>query len=268
MRMLYFFLCLSGGRTELANPNNKHYRITGKEKEEIDAILYHTATHDACGYLSEYHYVGPGYNYLGTMLTVFPTCIPQSGRLASLMFWKKLINEPDTPFEYWKESIHFACLLNVHFRLLSFTAVVWDVTQRPPLEMDEFCTRCPLWLAYMGYGMEKPLLDWEALGGYPKQRLKRRLILVRIWFIVTMLWSKFLIECQRLWGIFCSVTFILPSVRRLTPDAQRIRISHDQAMITRVFLRVKLLTCVYSEFSMTFWGNFFYSNWSIEYPSF
>ena len=164
MRMLYFFLCLSGGRTELANPNNKHYRITGKEKEEIDAILYHTATHDACGYLSEYHYVGPGYNYLGTMLTVFPTCIPQSGRLASLMFWKKLINEPDTPFEYWKDSIHFACLLNVHFRLLSFTAVVWDVTQRPPLEMDEFCTRCPLWLAYMGYAMEKPLLDWEALG--------------------------------------------------------------------------------------------------------
>lgn len=100
MRTLNFFLCLSGGRTELANPNNKHYRITGKEKEEIDAILYHTATHDACGYLSEYHYVGPGYNYLGTMLTVFPTCIPQSGRLASLMFWKKLINEPDTPFEY------------------------------------------------------------------------------------------------------------------------------------------------------------------------
>lgn len=91
---------LLGGRTELANPNNKQFRITGKEKEEIEAILYHTATHDACGYLSEYHKIGPGYNYLGTMLTVFPTCIPQSGRLAALMFWKKLINEPDTPFEY------------------------------------------------------------------------------------------------------------------------------------------------------------------------
>lgn len=90
----------AGGRTELANPNNKQFRITGKEKEEIEAILYHTATHDACGYLSEYHKIGPGYNYLGTMLTVFPTCIPQSGRLAALMFWKKLINEPDTPFEY------------------------------------------------------------------------------------------------------------------------------------------------------------------------
>lgn len=90
----------AGGRTELANPNNKQFRITGKEKDEIEAILYHTATHDACGYLSEYHKIGPGYNYLGTMLTVFPTCIPQSGRLAALMFWKKLINEPDTPFEY------------------------------------------------------------------------------------------------------------------------------------------------------------------------
>ena len=89
-----------GGRTELVNPNNKQFRITGKEKEEIEAILYHTATHDACGYLSEYHKIGPGYNYLGTMLTVFPSCIPQSGRLAALMFWKKLINEPDTPFEY------------------------------------------------------------------------------------------------------------------------------------------------------------------------
>ena len=107
-----------------------------------------------------------------------------------------------------------------------------------------------------------------SVGGYPKQRLKRRLVLVTIWFIVTMLWSKFLIECQKLWGMFCSVTFILPSVRRLTPVAQRIRISHDQAMITRVFLSVKFLTCVYSEFSMTFWGNFFYSNWSIEYPCF
>ena len=125
------------------------------------------------------------------------------------------------------------------------------------------------------------LYDWPTWGmewrshfligkrwGYPKQRLKMRLVLVRIWFIVTILWSKFLIECQKLWGMFCSVTFILPSVRRLTPVAQRIRISHDQAMITRVFLSVKLLTCVYSEFSMTFWGNFFYSNWSIEYPCF
>ncbi|CAH3131784.1 unnamed protein product [Porites lobata] len=90
----------AGGRTELANPNNKHFRITGKEQEEIEAILYHTATHDACGYLNEYHQIGPGYNYLGTRLTVVPTCFPQSGRLAALMFWKKLINQPDTPFEY------------------------------------------------------------------------------------------------------------------------------------------------------------------------
>jgi len=90
----------AGGRTELANPNNKHFRIPRRDQEEIEAMLYHTATHDACGYLNEYHYIGPGYNYLGTMLTVFPTCIPQSGRLAALMFWKKLINEPDTPFEY------------------------------------------------------------------------------------------------------------------------------------------------------------------------
>lgn len=90
----------AGGRTDLANPNKKQFRITGKEKEEIDAMLFHTATHDACGYLNEYHQIGPGYNYLGTMLTVFPTCIPQSGRLAALMFWKRLINEPDTPFEY------------------------------------------------------------------------------------------------------------------------------------------------------------------------
>lgn len=90
----------AGGRTELVNPNNKHFRITSKEQEEIEAILYHTATHDACGYLNEYHQIGPGYNYLGTRLTVVPTCFPQSGRLAALMFWKKLINEPDTPFEY------------------------------------------------------------------------------------------------------------------------------------------------------------------------
>lgn len=90
----------AGGRTDLANPNKKQFRITGKEKEEIDAMLFHTATHDACGHLNEYHQIGPGYNYLGTMLTVFPTCIPQSGRLAALMFWKRLINEPDTPFEY------------------------------------------------------------------------------------------------------------------------------------------------------------------------
>jgi len=71
-----------------------------KDDCEQEIIKYHTAVHDACGYLFEFHGVGPGYNYLGTPFTVFPTFVPQSGRLAALLFWKKLINEPKSPDEY------------------------------------------------------------------------------------------------------------------------------------------------------------------------
>lgn len=75
MWMLNFFLCFLGGRIEFVNLNNKYYWIMGKEKEEIDVILYYIVIYDVCGYLSEYYYVGFGYNYFGIMLIVFLICI-------------------------------------------------------------------------------------------------------------------------------------------------------------------------------------------------
>ena len=67
-----------------------------------------------------------------------------------------------------------------------------------------------------------------SVGGYPKQRLKRRLVLVRIWFIVTMLWSKFLIECQKLWGSFAP----LPSFCHQSEDSRQ-TLNESESVTTR-----------------------------------
>ncbi|XP_032233693.2 uncharacterized protein LOC116616011 [Nematostella vectensis] len=95
----------AGGKIDsstLKSMRKKYFPLTRKLKDESeeDIIMYHTAVHDACGYLHEYHGLGPGYNYLGTMLTLIPTFVPQSGRMAALLFWKRLVNEKTVPVEY------------------------------------------------------------------------------------------------------------------------------------------------------------------------
>jgi hypothetical protein len=63
------------GNTELYRGNN------------TDSVVMHGIVHDAGGYLFNYHTIGPGYNYLGTKLTCFPSNKPMSNQVAGITFW-------------------------------------------------------------------------------------------------------------------------------------------------------------------------------------
>lgn len=56
-----------------------------------DCIVMHGITHDAGGYLLNYHRTGPGYNYINTPFTLFPTSSPFSTQYSGIKFWKKFI---------------------------------------------------------------------------------------------------------------------------------------------------------------------------------
>ncbi len=53
-------------------------------------IAYHSAVHDAFGYLINSHDTGPGYKYLGAF-SVFDTKNPLSEQVAGITFWKKTL---------------------------------------------------------------------------------------------------------------------------------------------------------------------------------
>ena len=58
-------------------------------------MAYHSAVHDAFGYLKVIHDVGPGYNYLNKS-SYFHTDDTDSfmaGQLPGIAFWKKVIDE-------------------------------------------------------------------------------------------------------------------------------------------------------------------------------
>ena len=52
-------------------------------------IGIHSIIHDASGYLKLYHNIGPGYNYLETYMTLFPTTSPMSCQISGIYFWWK-----------------------------------------------------------------------------------------------------------------------------------------------------------------------------------
>lgn len=52
-------------------------------------IAYHSAVHDAFGYLKNYHNTGPGYNYLSTC-SMFATENPAAGQISGINFWNKV----------------------------------------------------------------------------------------------------------------------------------------------------------------------------------
>lgn len=56
-------------------------------------ISMHACVHDSGGYLYNYHGLGPGYNYLNTWITFFPSSSPMACQFSGLRFWKKLIQE-------------------------------------------------------------------------------------------------------------------------------------------------------------------------------
>eukprot|EP01138_Halocafeteria_seosinensis_P012607 gb/GECG01012881.1/.p1 GENE.gb/GECG01012881.1/~~gb/GECG01012881.1/.p1 ORF type:complete len:238 (+),score=26.07 gb/GECG01012881.1/:1-714(+) len=55
------------------------------------AVAFHTCVHDASGYLLKYHRLGPGYNYLNTWGTLFPTQVSFSTQVAGIRYWCKLL---------------------------------------------------------------------------------------------------------------------------------------------------------------------------------
>ena len=58
-------------------------------------MAYHSAVHDAFGYLRVTHEVGPGYNYLDRT-SIFHTNNTDScmaGQLPGIAFWKKVIHK-------------------------------------------------------------------------------------------------------------------------------------------------------------------------------
>ncbi len=61
--------------------------------DDQDPIVMHGIVHDAGGYLYNYHQQGPGYNYLGTWWTLFPTSSPFSTQGAGVSYWGSLIDE-------------------------------------------------------------------------------------------------------------------------------------------------------------------------------
>jgi hypothetical protein len=61
--------------------------LNKKEKYGAESVILHNITHDAAGYLYRYHAVGPGYNYIRSSFTCFPTSSPKSNNMVGLIFW-------------------------------------------------------------------------------------------------------------------------------------------------------------------------------------
>ena len=67
-------------------------------------MAYHSAVHDAFGYLITKHKVGPGYDYLNGS-TFFDTSNCLSGQTPGIAFWKKTIKDIETKnkvLDVWK----------------------------------------------------------------------------------------------------------------------------------------------------------------------
>ena len=55
-------------------------------------MAYHSAVHDAFGYLITHHNVGPGYDYLGAW-SLFESKTCMSGQLSGIKFWRDVLKD-------------------------------------------------------------------------------------------------------------------------------------------------------------------------------
>eukprot|EP00794_Sanderia_malayensis_P020205 gene20205-22181_t len=62
--------------------------------DDTGPMAYHSAVHDAFGYLITFHNSGPGYDYLGAW-SLFESHTPMAGQLSGLKFWKTILKEND-----------------------------------------------------------------------------------------------------------------------------------------------------------------------------
>ena len=75
------------GRTGPGDSACLHYTLFDKS----GPIAYHSAVHDAFGYMLTYHQTGPGYKYLDNAATQGRDK-PLSGQLAGIRFWRKVLS--------------------------------------------------------------------------------------------------------------------------------------------------------------------------------
>jgi len=62
--------------------------------DDSGPMAYHSAVHDAFGYLITYHDVGPGYDYLGAW-SLFESKTCMSGQLSGIKFWRDVLKDCD-----------------------------------------------------------------------------------------------------------------------------------------------------------------------------
>ena len=58
--------------------------------DEDGPMAYHSAVHDAFGYLLKFHKIGPGYDYTGAW-SLLETSQCVSGQLGGLRFWREAL---------------------------------------------------------------------------------------------------------------------------------------------------------------------------------
>ena len=57
-------------------------------------MAFHSAVHDAFGYLYSYHEIGPGYDYLGT--SSLDEDNPMAGQFDGILFWREALKHITT----------------------------------------------------------------------------------------------------------------------------------------------------------------------------
>ena len=60
--------------------------------DENGPLAFHSAVHDAFGYLLNYHQTGPGYKYLGAF-SIFEAHEPLSDQVSGIEFWNELLRK-------------------------------------------------------------------------------------------------------------------------------------------------------------------------------
>ena len=89
-----FFSCI--GRTGPGDSGLVHDMLF----DDDGPLAYHSAAHDAFGYLITYHKVGPGYNYLGASGEVLNPSRCMSGQISGIYFWKEILKTEKSDLKY------------------------------------------------------------------------------------------------------------------------------------------------------------------------
>lgn len=105
----FFTFHLFVGRTGPGDSNWMHNLLF----DQSGPFAYHSAVHDAFGYLKNNHNTGPGYNYLYTC-SIFSTESPLAGHISGTRFWRNVLKKTWSwlcriflfSLEFWNHTIN------------------------------------------------------------------------------------------------------------------------------------------------------------------